>query len=146
LLSSGIRIPEYGRILAIRRTQSQAEQNGKQVNLQAFIASVKDETFGQDYTSCGHTEKTLVSTIGRMNTKAKKRLQTGSDSEKLLGPAREEEELLSSASQAEEEASEEEEESSEEDEEELLSAACEEEEEPSEEEEGASEEDEEELA
>jgi hypothetical protein len=54
-------------------------------------------------------------------------VQTVSDSEKSLGPAREEEDLLSSTSQTEEEASEEDEETREEDEEELISSVREEE-------------------
>ena len=56
---------------------------------------VKDETFWKDYTSCGHTEKTLKGTIAALNVKERK------------SAAREDED---------EEASKEEEESSDEDE------------------------------
>ena len=45
-------------------------RNAKDVNLQAFMQS---EPFWTDYNSCDHLKESLVSQIGRLNVKEKKK-------------------------------------------------------------------------
>jgi hypothetical protein len=79
-------LEHHEEMLAIRLRQPADQRNTKRANLQVFL---QDEMFWHAYNLDGHTEATLITTIGTWMTKEKKSMQTGG-SANLVGRSREE--------------------------------------------------------